>query len=86
MVGQEGLFYFYPEIQDPPPNDKFAIGDIGRAVTWDDVLTTFKAVARNRKLVTHFYDQGQYVWRDFTWVARIFPSFHRVGTDQRINR
>ncbi len=61
MVGQDGPFYFYPEIQDPPPNDKFAIGEIGRAVTWDDILATFKAVASNHKLGAHFYAQG-HIW------------------------
>eukprot|EP00985_Skeletonema_marinoi_P028334 scaffold24574_cov139-Skeletonema_marinoi.AAC.1 len=58
MVGQEGPFFFLPQIQDPPPRDKFAIGEIGRAVTWDDILATFNAVAGNRDLGAHFYDQG----------------------------
>ncbi len=65
MVGQEGPFYFYPNIQDPPPHDKFAIGEIGRAVTWDDILATFKAVANNRNLGTHFYGQGRIIFDGF---------------------
>lgn len=67
MVGQEGPFYFYPNIKDPPPHDKFAIGDDGRAVTvtWDDILATFKAVGSNRKLGAHFYDQGHIFFEGF---------------------
>ena len=65
MVGQEGPFFFYPEIQDPPPNDKFAIGEAGRAVTWEDIRKTLKSVAKNRELGTRFYDQGHIFFEGF---------------------
>ena len=64
MVGEEGPFYFAPQVNDPPPNDKFAIGEKGRAVTLEDVLATFKAVGANRNLGR---EQSRLFFEGFRW-------------------
>mmetsp|Transcript_34152 Transcript_34152/g.82574 ORF Transcript_34152/g.82574 Transcript_34152/m.82574 type:complete len:95 (+) Transcript_34152:196-480(+) len=62
IVGQEGPFYLSPQVNDPPPNDKFAMGESGRAITWEDILATFKAVGCNHELS---HNQGRYFFEGF---------------------
>ena len=62
IVGQEGPYYLSPQVNDPPPNDKFAIGESGRAVTYEDILATFNAVGRDRDLG---HEQGRFFFEGF---------------------
>jgi len=80
VVGKEGPYYFNcnvvghggwsEKMEDGVDYDTYQIGEVGEPVTMDQILTTLKAVARNKLLDDaymcgrSFFHEGYYVSSD----------------------